>query len=238
MRSQSPAAHCRSVLAQTTPCTDCASVSGSMSWNKPWSEAALELFDERLEHRGVCGLDQLGEANICDCASRDRRRRSDLMFSSNARSSRAVDPCGDRLNGIGGVRHFPSAAAASQHEPSPERRPLPAGPLNRNVDRTPVCSGRARSRTTETLRPRTPCSRTRFRCRSQDRAAHIGVGCELVAPARSSVGSCARVVGAEVLREPFADGLGRQAVVGQVVVVCTAGARLVVARPTARPSER
>ena len=30
-----------------------------------------------------------GEANICDWASEERQRRSDLMFSSNARSSRA-----------------------------------------------------------------------------------------------------------------------------------------------------
>ena len=59
-----------------------------MWWNTPAPQAPLQRFAERLEHLGVCGLNQPGEANICDCASNDRRRKSDLMLSSNAKSRR------------------------------------------------------------------------------------------------------------------------------------------------------
>ena len=107
-RSQSPAAHCRSVLAQTTPCMDCASVSGSMSRNKPWSRPRWSCSTSGSSISAYAGWISSGEANICDCASSDMWRRSDLMCSSNARSSRAVDPCGHRLNRCGGLRHFAS----------------------------------------------------------------------------------------------------------------------------------
>ena len=46
------------MLAHTTPWIDRASVIGSMSSKHPTVTAALELLDERLEHRGVRGLYQ------------------------------------------------------------------------------------------------------------------------------------------------------------------------------------
>src|SRR6478609_8537000 len=68
-------------------------------------QTLLELFDERLEHLGVCGLDQFG-------GGEDLRLRldgqaaqigSDVLVEREVES--AVNPCGDRLNGCGDLRH-------------------------------------------------------------------------------------------------------------------------------------
>ena len=49
-----------SMPAHTTPWMNWASVTGSMWWNTPAPQAALKRFAERLEHLGVCGLNQTG----------------------------------------------------------------------------------------------------------------------------------------------------------------------------------
>ena len=77
------------MLAHTTPWIDSASVTGSMSVEHAVFQAALKLFDERLEHLCVGGLNQTrGTRTSAICASDDIWRRSDLISSSNARSSR------------------------------------------------------------------------------------------------------------------------------------------------------
>ena len=67
-----------------------------------------------------------------------------------------------------------------------------------------------------------------FRCGGENPATDVGVGSELLAPAAwSGLQSRGRVVGARVLGESFADVVGGQPVVGQVVIMGSAGAGLV-----------
>ena len=75
-----------------------------MSWKTPWSQAALELFDEGLEHLGVGGAGPApGQANICDCASRDRLAQVGFDVVVESQVEPPVDPGGHRLDGIGGA---------------------------------------------------------------------------------------------------------------------------------------
>ena len=106
-RSQSPVAHCRSVLAHTTPWIDCASVTGSMSWNTPCSQSALQLFDERLEHLGVGGLNQLGGGE--HLRLRLRRQVAQIGFDVlvERQVEPPVDPGGDRLE----LRRLPTPSS-------------------------------------------------------------------------------------------------------------------------------
>src|SRR6478735_1136945 len=60
--------------------------------------AALELFDERLEHLGVCGLDQLGGGEHLRLRLEGQAAQIGLDVLVEREVESAVDPCGDRLN--------------------------------------------------------------------------------------------------------------------------------------------
>ena len=90
------------------------------------------------------------------------------------------------------------------------------------------------------LSPRTPCSRSVVDAAARIARRTVGSGASL---SRRRVRgaltwSRSRIVGGEVVREPFANTLGGQTVVGQVIVVCAARAGPVARRPTARPSSQ
>ena len=90
-------------------------------------ETALELFDERLRASRRRPVESARATRTSATAPRATGwRRSDLMCSSNARSSRPSIQAATASTGVGGGGHFPFSAVASRPAPSPGRPPTPA----------------------------------------------------------------------------------------------------------------
>ena len=104
--SQSPVAHWRSVLAHTTPWMACASVSGSISWNTPCSRPRWKLFDEGLEHLGVCGLNQLWRGEHLGLRLQGQAAEVGLDVLLEGQVQPRVNPGGYRLNRVGVLAIF------------------------------------------------------------------------------------------------------------------------------------
>ena len=86
---------------------DWASVTGSTSWNTPLLTPAAQLLDQRLEHLFECRLNQLGRGE--DLRLSLQRQSAQIGFDVlvERQIEAAVDPGADRLDGVGGLRHFP-----------------------------------------------------------------------------------------------------------------------------------
>ena len=192
----------------------------------------MQLFDERFEHLGVCGLHKPGGREHLRLRLRRQVAQIGLDVVVERQIESSVDPRRDRVNRTGGGPHLPSEPPLldSCHFQEDRRNQLVLG-LEVTVERAGAQLRPIENRSdTESLNA---LLANGFRCGGHDRASHPGIGSKLLASARAWAGhgSRGRVIGGEVFREPFAHTFWRQAVVGQFVIVYAAGTWPVLAGP-------